>query len=173
VVLTGIGLGIDPRDLVVNYTNGAVTLMTTHCAVVVSNHELTCVTAPGVGYNFTWNVSVDDAWVRAPAQFTARYNLPVVLDSQREEVPGSADVFWLSGRDFGPAGAILRDTVQRVDGLIHPVLCAGRRRRESSVDRRDRRPAIRGTDGCIRAPDCHGSVLLPITTLRGTGHHRG
>ena len=104
VFVTGSGLGIDPADIVVNYIKGNVILRTTGCAVLIPNAKLACVTSAGVGFGFVWHVSVDGAWARAPEEFTTSYNLPVVLDSQRQIGTNGLAVFELSGHNFGPAG---------------------------------------------------------------------
>lgn len=88
---------------------GGVTYTATNCRVSTPNTAITCTTAPGVGADLVWTLTVGPWSFTAPAGLRTRYRQPTVtsiLDAGALSTLGNEPIT-LRGRDFGPVGTTI------------------------------------------------------------------
>jgi hypothetical protein len=113
ILINGSGFGCQNcATVTVRYSNGIHAFELEDCKVAVDHVQLVCMSRPGVGQNFRWQVSIDSQQSVLTGAATS-YGLPVVWEVMGfKDIPtGGGTVFQLRGENFGPDAAIFLDPV--------------------------------------------------------------
>ncbi|KAG3110379.1 hypothetical protein PI125_g10068 [Phytophthora idaei] len=114
VLVNGSGFGCQGcANITVWYTNSLHSFELNDCKVVVDHVQLACLSLPGAGADFRWQVSVDNQLSALTNTISTSYDLPEILEvmSFKDAPTAGGTVFQIRGQNFGPDTAIFVDPV--------------------------------------------------------------
>ncbi|KAI9993263.1 hypothetical protein PInf_015341 [Phytophthora infestans] len=114
VLVNGSGFGCQGcANVTVTYTNSLHSFELNDCKVVVDHVQLTCVSLPGAGGGFRWQISVDNQISALTSTISTSYDLPEILEvlGFRDAPTAGGTVFQIRGQNFGPDTAIFVDPI--------------------------------------------------------------
>ncbi|ETL40832.1 hypothetical protein L916_08084 [Phytophthora nicotianae] len=114
VVVNGSGFGCQGcANITVWYMNTLHSSELNDCTVVVDHIQLTCMSLPGAGGDFQWQISVDNQLSVLTSEIKTAYDLPQILEVMgfKDASTAGGTVFQIRGQNFGPDTAIFVDPV--------------------------------------------------------------
>ncbi|KAG2933989.1 hypothetical protein PC115_g5297 [Phytophthora cactorum] len=114
VQVNGSGFGCQGcANITVWYTNSLHSFELNDCKVVVDHVQLACLSLPGAGAEFQWQVSVDNQLSALTNTISTSYDLPEILEVMgfKDAPTAGGTVFQIRGQNFGPDTAIFVDPV--------------------------------------------------------------
>ncbi|KAG7392161.1 cadherin, EGF LAG seven-pass G-type receptor, partial [Phytophthora pseudosyringae] len=114
ILVSGTGFGCRGcANITVRYTNDVHMFELDDCKVVVDHVQLACLSRPGAGGDFQWQVSVDSQHSVLTRKISTSYDLPEVREVMgfKDVLTAGGTVFQILGDNFGPDTAIFVDPV--------------------------------------------------------------